>query len=283
MRAVLKKIYRFAINYVPKNRVGDKFIAYINFIRCHRRLPNQNLLNDYLFKIKTSDEILNVLRQFTSDKEFVKSYIGNCVGEELNVKTIAVLNNPKEIYAYDFTEGEVVKPTHASGLVHFVKDKNFDKGELINWLSLNYYEVSREANYRYLKPKIIVEEPIFGRHDVDDIKFFCVKGKVKVVQWDFDRRENHTRMLYDRNWQSLNASLGYPKSTKSKDKPSKLSEMIEVTERLAEPFGLVRVDLFYDEDTENYCVGEITHCHGSSNERFDSRESEIRVSSVLFG
>jgi len=283
MKTMLKKIYRYLLNCVPKNRLGDKFFAYLNFVRFHHRLPNRKLLNDYLFKLKTSNEILNVLRQYTSDKELVKNYISNTVGEKLNVKTIAVLNNAKEINDYEFKEGEVVKPTHASGLVHFVKDTNFDKGKLINWLSLNFYDVSREANYRYLTPKIIVEEPIFGRHDVDDIKFFCVNGKVKVVQWDFDRHKNHTRMLYDRNWQSLNASLGYPKSTKSKIKPNKLNDMIEVAERLATPFSLVRVDLFYDEKTEDYYVGEITHCHGSANEIFDSKESEIRVSKVLFG
>ena len=96
-------------------------------------------------------------------------------------------------------QGDVVKPTHASGLVHFVKDTDFDKSDFIDWLSLNYYNVSREANYRYLNPKIIVEEPVFGRKDVDDIKFFCVNGQVKVIQWDFVRHTNHTRMFYDRN------------------------------------------------------------------------------------
>lgn len=282
MQSVLKTIYHLMLKRVPKNRLGDKVIAYLNFIWWHRRLPNKKLLNDYLFKIKTSDEILDVLRQYTSDKEFVKSYIGNTVGESLNIKTLAILKNSSEIRAYEFKKGEVVKPTHASGLVHFVEDPDFDKGKLIDWLSINYYEMSREANYRYLSPKIIVEEPVFGRHDVDDIKFFCVEGRVKVVQWDFDRHANHTRMLYDRDWQSLNASLGYRKSSKLKSRPKKLNEMIGVAECLAVPFSLVRVDMFYDEQAENYCVGEITHCHGSSNERFDSRESEITVSRVLF-
>ena len=99
MRIVLKRIYLFIINFVPKNRLGDKFIAYLNFIRCHHRFPNRKLLNDYLFKIKTSNEILDVLRQYTSDKEFVKNYIAAKVSERLNVKTITILNNSKEIHA----------------------------------------------------------------------------------------------------------------------------------------------------------------------------------------
>ena len=282
MNAILRKIYPYAIKFIPRNRHGDKLVAYLNFIRCHKRLANKTFLNDHLFKIKTTDDILNILRQYTSDKELVKEYISRTVGDELNVKTIAVLHNEIEIRDYEFTVGEVVKPTHASGLIYFVKDRNFDKSEIISWLSLNYYNISREANYRYLTPKIIVEEPIFGRHEVDDIKFFCVKGKVKVIQWDFDRHDNHTRMLYDKNWQALDASLGYPKSTKSVNKPRKLNEMIEVSEKLAEPFSLVRIDLFYDEKTESYCVGEITHSHGSANESFDSALSEFKVSKLMF-
>ena len=268
---------------VPMNRYGDKLIAYIRFYRCHKRLPNKGYLNDCLFRIKVSDEILGVLRQYTSDKELVKYYIRNTVGDELNVKTKAVLRNADEIRGYDFSAGDVVKPTHSSGKVYFVKEGSaVDTDEFIRWLDLNYYHVSREANYRYLTPKVIVEEAIFGRTDVDDIKFFCVEGKVKVIQWDFDRHDNHTRMLYDRRWTPLDASMGYPKSTKSQPKPKKLDEMISVAEKLAKPFGLVRVDLFYDEKTEQYLVGEITHCPGSSNECFDSKESEVRVSEVLF-
>ena len=282
MKALLKKVYRFTLKLVPRNRLGDKFVAYLNFVRFHKRLPANHMLNDHLFRIKTSDEILDVLRQYTSDKEFVKNYIKDTVGDELNVKTISILRSADEILEYEFREGEVVKPTHASGRVHFVKDINFDKSKLIEWLSLNYYDVSREANYKYLTPKIIVEEPIFGRHDVDDVKFFCVHGKVKVIQWDFDRHVNHTRLLYDRNWKSLDASIGYPKSDKTKSKPSTLNEMINVAEMLAKPFSLVRIDLFFDEETEKYYVGEITHCHGSSNESFDSKDSEVRVTKTLF-
>ena len=105
---------------------------------------------------------------------------------------------------------------------------------------------------------------------------------MKIIQCDFDRRTNHTRMLYDRNWKKLNASLRYPKSDKIQPRPAKLMEMITVAENLAKPFDLVRVDLYYDEITTEFLVGEITHCHGSANEPFDSKESEIHVSGIIF-
>ena len=278
-KSLMKEFY---FKFIPRNKHGDKLVAYIDFLRFHKRLPNKKFLNDYLFKIKTSNEILNVLRQFTSDKEFVKSYICSTVGNEYNVKTKKILHTKEEILDYKFSLGDVVKPTQASGLVMFIDSAKINYDEIISWLNLNFYDRTREANYRNLKPKIIVEEPVFGCTNIDDIKFFCYKGKAKVIQCDFDRHENHTRMLYDREWNELDASLRYPKSERKINKPKKLPEMISVAEELAQPFNLVRIDFFYDERTTQFLVGEITHCHGSANEPFDSRESEIRISKMIF-
>ncbi|MGA1015672.1 MAG: ATP-grasp fold amidoligase family protein, partial [Limisphaerales bacterium] len=77
------------------------------------------------------------------------------------------------------------------------KKEPVDYDSLVGWLDINYYKKTREANYRFLDPKLIVEPPVFGRHNVDDIKFFTYKGKVRIIQVDMDRHTNHTRMLYD--------------------------------------------------------------------------------------
>ena len=83
MIIIIKKLFRkFKSLNITKNRFGDKIFAYISFLRCHKRLPKNNSFNDLLFRIKTSDEILSVLRQYTSDKEYVKNYISKTVGDE---------------------------------------------------------------------------------------------------------------------------------------------------------------------------------------------------------
>lgn len=278
-----KKFNRFVLFFVPKNRAGDFFVAFVNFVRYHKRLPTGDGLNDYLFKIRVSNEIMRVNRQFTSDKEYVKTYIKAIVGDEYNVPTKAVLKTPDEIDGFSFSMGDVVKPTHASGFVLFVDDEKQVNRELIkSWLTLDFYDINRESNYRYLQPKIIVERALFGRTDVDDIKMFCVNGKVKLIQWDFDRRTNHTRKLYDRDWCDLGASLCYPLSDKEREKPEQLAEMIAVAEKLSKEFWLIRIDLYWDELTGRFFVGELTHCHGGSNERFSSKDAERRVSAILF-
>ena len=43
----------------------------------------------------------------------------------------------------------------------------------------NYYNRSREANYKMLKPKVIVEELIFNDENIKDYKFFCYNLKPK--------------------------------------------------------------------------------------------------------
>lgn len=127
IQRIQKKIYREFVGLIPFNKMGDNFIHYLNFILSHKRLPNKKFFNDYLFRIKTGDEILNVLRQYTSDKEFVKLYIKDKIGDNFNVKTKAILKSEYEILNYDFSVGDVVKPTHASGFVYFVKKKILTK------------------------------------------------------------------------------------------------------------------------------------------------------------
>ena len=77
---------------LPKNRTFDYGFALAQFLSAHRRLPRMSGggLNDALFLIKTSKEMLNPLRAFVSDKARMKQYVRAKVGEAHNVPTIAV-------------------------------------------------------------------------------------------------------------------------------------------------------------------------------------------------
>lgn len=278
------KTYYFFLEFLPHTRFWDKLIAYQKFFKHHRRLPKgSGSLEDLLFRIKTSDEILKAERQFTSDKEFVKLFVSSVIGDQFNVPTLAVLRSPEEVDDYVFEKDTVVKPTHASGRVLFVGNaEKVDRDRIKSWFDLNYYLVGREANYRNLTPKVIVEPLIFGRKDNEDIKFFCINGVVKLVHCHFDRGENHTGRMYDRDWNDLNASLGRPVSSKHMPRPTGLRNMITQAEVLAKYFSFVRIDMYYNEENGQFFVGEITHCHGNANERFSSSDAERRVSKLLF-
>lgn len=280
---ILRAGYRVFKRLVPENRSGDRLLAFLNFMLRHKRLPvNRLRFNDVWYKIKSTDEILNPLRVFVSDKEFVKVYVKATVGDQYNVPTIAVLRSSSEVFRYAFPSDCCIKPTHASGQIIVRRDgAPLDRAQINNWFQLNYYRRNREANYKHLVPKVIVEPLIFGESNLADYKFFCFNGAAKLVQVDTDRRINHKRMLFDLQWNPQPYSIAYPRSKSPLPRPSNLDEMLAVAERLAAGFSFVRIDL-YSDGTTCY-VGEITNCHGGADELFIPAEGEEQASKILFG
>jgi hypothetical protein len=69
-------------------------VSLIQFVRFHKRLPNKSMsYNDVLHRIKTSDDILDPLRVFVTDKEFLKLYVRAVVGDAYVVPTLDVIKS----------------------------------------------------------------------------------------------------------------------------------------------------------------------------------------------
>jgi hypothetical protein len=275
---LFRSAYRLALLFIPENRVGDKFIAFCSFVLRHRRLPTNNLIfNDYLYKIKTSSEILNPLRVFISDKEFVKLYVKAIVGDIYNVPTLAIIDNLAEVESFPFPEICCIKPTHASGhLILRTHGEPVDVQEIRSWMSINYYKKFRELNYKFLKPKIIVEPLIFGDVDPTDYKFFCFKGRPRFIQVDLNRRVSHTKDFFDLTWNRLNFSILPVKSAQySIPMPMNFDSMVTIATKLSENFSFIRVDLY--SDGNSIYVGELTNLHHNADGFFEPRAAEFSL------
>ena len=208
-------------------------------------------------------------------------YVKATIGDKFNVPTLKILKNENEILEYVFPRDCVIKPTHASG--QFIirdSDNELDLNLIKSWLRLNYYDLSREANYRYLMPKIIIEPIVFEDPNPIDYKIFCFNGKPKIILVDVDRATNHKRNIFDSEWNELPIILGFPRNSPPASKPLHLNLMLDIASKLSQKFSLVRIDLY--SDNQNIFVGEITNCSGSANERFDSFESEKLISKFIF-
>ena len=283
MKPSFKTLYRIALRLLPENRVCDNLIAFITFLRAHRRLPTDELLfNDVLYRIKTTGEILDPLRVFVSDKEFVKLFVKAVVGDECNVPTIAVLYSMEDVRRYQFPSDCCIKPTHLTGKVVLRRQsKPVDLEEIDDWFKSNHYHVNREANYKNLRPKVIVEPLIFNSDSLIDYKIFCYKGRARLIQVDVDRHIEHARKFFDINWNELPFSLLYPRATRPVERPRNLDKMLTVASSLGSHFGFVRVDLYTN--GEECLVGEITNCHGNAWETFTPDSGEELASSMIFG
>jgi hypothetical protein len=282
MNNILKPIYRSLNKLIPNNNYGDKVIAIINFIKFHRRFPSSRpLFNDYLYKIRHSNEAYNPLRAYISDKEWVKDYVSSKIGKKYNVPTIKILRSLEEATSFEFPVRCCIKPTHLSGEVILRQDgEDLDFNLISEWFASNHYALGREKNYRYLTPKVIVEPLIFDKVNNEDIKLFCYKGKAKFVQIDIGRRVNHTRLYFDRSWKKLEFSILKPVSTEEYQRPKNYMQLLEVADALSSDLEFIRVDLYTD--GQHIYVGELTNWPENGNGYFVPRSAEEIASKVLF-
>ena len=179
-RRVRRGVYRSFLRSLPESRAGDRMVSLIQFVRFHKRLPNKSMsYNDVLHRIKTSDDILDPLRVFVTDKEFLKLYVRAVVGDAYVVPTLDVIKSKAAVDAYEFPAQCCIKATHTSGCVILRKQgEPVDRALIKSWFDINYYRTGREANYKLLKPKVIVEPILFGNWNLQDYKIFCLNGKI---------------------------------------------------------------------------------------------------------
>lgn len=281
-RRLRRGLYRSMLRALPETRFGDRIFCTIQFLRFHKRLPTRELrYNDVLHRIRVSDDILDPLRVFVSDKELVKLYVKAVVGEQYVVPTLAVLRSKQDIHRYEFPAQCCIKATHTSGCVILRRaGEPLDITRIERWFDINYYRSGREANYKHLVPKVIVEPLLFGDANVQDYKIFCVNGEPKLIQVDVDRYIRHQRKYFDVHWKEQDFSIKYPRADRIIPRPANLSEMLSVAAQLSERFWFVRIDLYSDD--HQVFVGEITHCADGADGRFMPAAAEQRVSAHLF-
>jgi TupA-like ATPgrasp len=278
-----KAVFKTFRVLMPRNTTGDKICAHVEFVFNYRRWPaRDNLFTNVNFRMKARGELADPLRVFVSDKELSKLFIKAIAGEGFAVPTLAVLRSMEEVRAYEFPDNCCIKPTHANGkVIYRCHSAPVDLDEIESWFRLNYYLKHREANYRTLRPKVIVEPVIFGKPGPLDYKVFCFEGAPKFIIVDFDRQADHKRRLFDVNWMPLPFSLSYPASVKTMKAPKTLGTMVDLAAKLSQSFSFVRID-FYTEG-EAIFVGEITNLNAAANGRILPSSEEEHASRLIFG
>lgn len=273
---------------LPCDAWSDRMCATFRFRNAHGRFPDLRTspirFNDYLFKIKTDGTLLDPLRQFISDKEYVKLYVAMQVGHEHAVKTYGVLHSEDEVDCLQLSQFPcVIKPTHASGrmLLQMTPDDLLNRDLLKAWLRYDYYRNTREQNYKYLTPKVIIEEFITddGKIPAPDYKVLCFGGIPQLIQVDLDRYKTHLQHFYDTAWNRLQYSVGFDSRPENDPKPPQLEKMLEIATKLSHPFPFIRVDM-YVSGTE-VKVGELTNCPHSAGRPFSPRSVEFTLGSFL--
>ena len=245
-------------------------------------------MNDYLFFMKINGTLDDALIRATTDKVYSKYFIDGIVNRKITPETYAVFNSIDAIRRGDLPDRCVLKPAHGNGqLVVFLEGADSeiseaDYAKLRRGLALDVYRESREGNYKQLKKRILCEELIGNAAERIEYKFICYQGVSKIVYTAYTDVVTGNRLhnYYDRHWNRLGAmQIEYPLG-EYRPMPECFHEMLDIVERLAAHFELVRVDLYWTPD--RLYVGELTHCHQAANGRFTTLEHEKLLSAIVF-
>ncbi|WP_254831406.1 ATP-grasp fold amidoligase family protein [Haloglomus salinum] len=219
-----------------------------------------------------------------ADKWAVRDYVAEKSNCDVLNEVYYVTDEPRSIPFESLPDEFVLKPTHLSGRINIVDDKqteNLDEivSECEQWLSKTYRKTWNEDWYREIEPKIIVENRMRSeKYDAPpDYKFFVFNGQVEYIQVDVGRFENHKRIFYDKDWEAQEFRLTYPLAPEIEE-PEQLDKMINVAEQLGHDFDFVRIDLFQP-DSEKVVFGEITLAPGSGREEFIPTSADFELGS----
>ena len=207
-----------------------------------------------------------------TDKYAVRDYIKERGLERILVKLYGKWDRAEDIEWDKLPQQFVLKTNNGSGTVKLVSDKsklNIPKTTKLmdTWLNKDSVSATTEFHYKTIKPCIIAEELLDFSKDPNkstsaiDYKIWCFNGKAYYVWACANRNDEATDVaLFDREWNYLPEKSifneHYRRQKVLVQKPKNLDFMLEVAEKLARPFPVVRVDL-YNIDGHVY-FGEMT-------------------------
>lgn len=198
-----------------------------------------------------------------ADKHEVREFVKECGLEDTLVKQYGLYNSMAEVDFNKLPNAFVLKPTHGSGDVVVVRDKSEADLEGIRTkiqkeLEEHICTSAAELHYTRIPHRVVAEELLINDSESEkysstliDYKIWCCNGKAQFVWVCMNRfvrnKDGAEVMTYDREW---NAHPEYCRVTPDfsltdpMPKPAGYEHMLEVAEKLAAKFPIVRVDLY---------------------------------------
>lgn len=218
-----------------------------------------------------------------ADKYAVRDWVAEKIGDRYLIPLLGVYKSFDEIDFSKLPNQFVMKTNHGSGTNYIVKDKsqfNEKRARVIfnDWMATDYaYNTGFELHYSEIERRIIIEKYLeTPQNELQDYKFLCFDGEPKFCWVDMGRYSNHTRNVYDLQWQLQ--PWNQERYGIYKDPipcPPNFDKMIEIARKLSKGFAHVRVDL-YNVEGEIY-FGEMTFTNGSGLDRIIPEEYDRKL------
>ena len=278
---ILKKTISFlnhkgALNFLP----DKQYLELIYWQKFGKRLDlnNPKTFNEKLQWIKLNDRRPEY--SMLVDKYEVKKIVASKIGEEYIIPTLGIWDSFEQIDFDSLPNQFVLKCTHDSGGNVICKDKSSldisaAKEKINRSLRTNYYYQGREWPYKNVKPRIIAEQYMEDKStgNLTDFKVHCFNGVPKVILVCRDRFGEMTEDFFSETWEHLSMARDeHPNALAKLERPSQLTEMLALAEKLSEEFLFIRTD-FYTINNSIY-FGELTFFPASGLKPFSTKEPD---------
>lgn len=223
-------------------------------------LKNPSSFNEKVQWLKIYYLPYNELAIKCSDKYLVREYVSECGLENNLAELIGVYNNANEIKWDSLPEKYVLKCNHGCRYNVVVTDKKSinpikETKKLNKWLKEKFGYFNGEIHYNKIKPKIICEK--YLGDNLSEFKLYCLNGKVKFMYCVVNpNKENEMETFFDGQGKILDVKNALNPIYSEAKAPDCYNQLVEMSEKLAKPFPLVRVD-WYIKDGNIY-FGELT-------------------------
>lgn len=233
--------------------------------------------NPLTYNEKINCEKLNIangIQKELVNKLLVRDWIKQKIGEKYLTKLYGVWEDADEINFEDLPNAFVLKMNNASNRNIIVKDKSQIDQDIVRrqlkiWKQFNFAYDVYELQYRDIVPMIMCEEYLDGvAESVYDYNIYCFHGQPEYI-WCIkgSHRPECKATFYNRNWEMMPFSYGYPKDNELAPRPNNLEQMLEISRILSKDFKHVRVDL-YNLPNGDIFFGEMTFTTWGGLKRF---------------
>ena len=269
------------------------------------RIRNPQTFNKkILYKIANDRSIK--LRDF-ADKILVRDYVAETIGPEFLTRVYGVFLNAADLTLSHAPKNFVLKPNHVSGAALVVADffqKNNREAHFNHrfltkyyihpddiaeeqvrklsefWLRTNYFGYHKTAfpewAYKKIIPSVYIEELLSSNDQPpEDFRFFMFDGKCQVVMVDTPGYGGVRRDIYTPEWDLLKVEFGHPSSHFRRARPTELTQMIEIAQKLSKGIDHLRVDL-YNLDGR-VVFSELTNYHAGGTQKFSPQSFDFEL------
>lgn len=258
-RAVRHSIYNFA----PRSPYFDRLVHQLRFMQDTGGTPSTEMsFKDKIFRKLTNGSLDDVLIRAMTERDVTKTVIDGLLKRDACIGTLAVLRSHEEIDAFNFPEGAWVRTTHSYVIPELIGPTPPPVDIFHNWLAHDYYHEMREANYKGLRPGILVEPFMRGGASPYLLVALCFDGDVSLfhtLEIDWASMNHASRRFFDLEWRALDFSVWDPISPILRPQPSALHAIISDCRRIAATSEIIACELLIYPDGEYQFFG-ISHC-----------------------